>query len=266
MIDEVKKYLEENEERFSKTIRTSNYKETSKLLLRFLKKGLTISKSMSKLHEKEELYSLAILHRSLIDHTLTAHHILSKARLASNDSFAETYYKEYLAYELIITESFNDEFNITPELSISRLFKELKSSLDSNDLKWGKARHDIFNESSKFKTKNILKEFKSYFPFESDNFVSQSTIFGLIENFNFLSSFVHGGPTADFIDTHKNDAYVGKNALKWSKKVIFVFLVFFIYSLVMGNSEIEDEIQIVFDKFKKHIESQATTKINLSQI
>jgi hypothetical protein len=155
---------------------------------------------------KVSYYVSQILTRVLFEHYLVSHYIWTKLRLEENDDCGKAFYMNYFVSEWFKKEHYNlqieniidkkKEKNYIQRLRIK--YPELKD-LEQTDL------DDINKISKQFDIKKIGEYLKNNTP-EGDPYAkAHSAMLEFLDMYNKLSTFVHGGPSAERFTFEKKD-------------------------------------------------------------
>lgn len=196
--------------------------------------------SLRKILEKsdENFYSSQVLLRTLLEHYLIGYYAYYKTSTEKDDSVGDTYYDEYVKSEIIKRENYY--FNL------DKIKNDLKSeSINGYLSKYG----EEFTDLTQFEIDNIHKKAAQFnnvrnvikYLFNSDNQSKEEGVlhimlFDFLEKYNKLSSYVHGGVSAEVEsfnkdDSEKREAKIEENktwgiSLEANLKFCFLFLLF----------------------------------------
>lgn len=178
-------------------IEVSVYAQTLKALYRKIQLIDRIKNSLVKL--EEEHYCSQILFRSLVEHYLLAYYFFLKCTIDSTDKTGEDYYDRYANSEFFKEQMYGihlDDLKKRQKRKITiDTVKELYPSLtDMTDADLQEYHKGATQFTDMKKIGDYLIANKDFQPFIGA--VSES-IFNLLERYNVLSSFVHGGPYAE---------------------------------------------------------------------
>lgn len=146
------------------------------------------------------IYASSVLLRSLIEHFLIAYYLFIKIKVNNNDSVGQDYYDKYQNSEFFKQETYSLQLEDLKN-------KSPRSTVDINALKEiypgliGFSQSDLQNyhqvASQFFNLKNIGKFLITHQELEPKLKAVHHLLFDLLNRYNLLSSFVHGGPYAE---------------------------------------------------------------------
>lgn len=174
----------------------SQFPYTFKLLTRFISKTDQLLKSLVGSKNEELFYSSQGLTRILIEHFIVAYYVWTKCRVDKSDDCALSYYGYYGLQELIKQENYNSKLDKSydPQKTPLENFKAKDDSF--NDVSEADIL-DVNKKANQFDIRHILKYLQDELHVD-DEFKSIHVIFlDFCKQYNKLSSFVHGGPTAE---------------------------------------------------------------------
>lgn len=212
----------DNFDKIKLSIDRSKYKMTAKALFRFYEKIKTIKTAIDKLDDKDELYSEKILLRSLFEHLIVSYYIWYKYLSLKNDKCAREYYEEYFLHEFFKQKGYKQKIqniktknkkNINGLSFIKGLYPELNEVTE-------KQYQEINTIGNYFKIENILYYLINEKPKKNNRIILHEYMLGFLDEYNILSSFVHGGPFAE------KEVFETKNILnndipkKWAESAL----------------------------------------------
>jgi len=186
--EKIHQIMEESFGELIKSISKSTFPSTGKALITLTLKSNFIKNAIFDLCENDDLYSVSILFRSLIEHYLRQQYLFMRYAQEKNDSIGIDYYKYcnmgedlgYIKSIKYIHKMFDDknDFDIWGSYcSVKPEFKNL-TKIER------KSKVDQFNY------KNIISFIWNF----SKNEEVSNFLQNIILNYSELSSFVHGGP------------------------------------------------------------------------
>jgi len=216
--DVITNKFEEIRNEIENDIKLSNVPFTLKSLLRTSQKVDQILESIRLI--KNQFYSSQILIRSLFEHYIVSHYIFMKWYNHRNDIVGLDYYQKYMISEFIKQTSYNYQIdNIEKNGSGSIPLDELRKFKSLQD-----ATHADIQEmhmvGNQFEIKRIGKYFISL---NVESYALKGVhraMLDFMRRYNKLSSWVHGGPTADIITFEKElhlDLEITEENIKWSE-------------------------------------------------
>ena len=223
-----------------KLCKKSRYPLTAKLLLRFLEKIDEISSVVKTLEDKAKIYPCMILIRSQIEHLMIVYYVWMKNRIDKDDKAAEDYFSIYIASELLKRENYKISIKKISDNSINESMldkliaydKELKN-LDDEIIA------EIHKNAYQFKIRRITNFIVNETP-DGDKFALKDKMIKFLNVYNLISSFTHGGPTADSLfynDLKGVDFSKMLDEYKsWSSRIIG-FMTFIIFWFFIGIEE-----------------------------
>lgn len=186
----------------------------------------------------ENFYSSQVLLRTLLEHYLIGYYIYYKTADEKNDLVGEAYYNEYVKSEIIKKENYYFALDKIKHGTIHQSLNDYLSKY-GDDFK-NLTQKDIDNihiKASQFSNiRNVIK-----FLFNSKNQSKEETVlhkalFDFLEKYNKLSSYVHGGVSAEIesfnnFESEKRREKIEENktwgiSLESNLKFYFLFLLF----------------------------------------
>ncbi len=172
------------------------------IIKKFYHQMLKFEYNIRNLLSQGDLYSAKILHRSLIEHAVTLQYIWCREHILKDENLtSEKFFIIYRIAENIKRFGFDNKVNRILNEHLEKDTVKLYSKIRGQD---EKITRNALEHSSQFKLekmvdflvkdeslKNVLKGFNSLF-------------LGAIGDYNVLSSYVHGGPSALFWDAETN--------------------------------------------------------------
>jgi len=251
-----KEYFLNNNETILTELKNSEYKNTAKALLSFYEKSLSIDNVITSIDYEKDFYPCLILVRSQIEHFIVSSYIWIQFRLNENDKTASIYYGEYLIQEIIKRLNYAKQNNISLTSKYSIAFQKILETLTDKQIIKQKHIQEINFDANQFDIKRINKFYEKNLPLKFDNIIKSDRIKEFLEFYNYFSSFVHGGPSADaFIQEHEkerkkiieNTSYIQE----WSSNLVGFQRLFIFYFIIMKNEKFENDFKDEFEKFMK---------------
>jgi len=112
----------------------------------------------------------------------------------------------------------------------------------------------IFIKGNQFDIRKISKFFDQNLPLKYDNIIQAERIKNFLEQYNYFSSFVHGGPSADKLSTDEYKTKIigeTKDFVEWSSNIVGFLRIFILYFLSMKDEKFETDFKIEMDKITK---------------
>lgn len=194
-----KKIFDTYIEQIEKDLLNSKYPKTAKALYRFYLKAISIKTLLEKVTDLNEVYVAKIILRSLFEHLIVAYYIFYRQHNEKDDRVGEEYYQEYLIHEFFKQKGYNqkiDNIKNNKSQNISGL-DYLKGQDENLNEITEKQYQEINTIGNKFKVDNILKHLNQADIKSSNILKLHDHMLKFLEEYNKLSSFVHGGPTAE---------------------------------------------------------------------
>lgn len=202
-------------------IENSKYPKTAKALYRYYKKILSMHLLIEKINLEEELYTGKILLRALFEHMIVSYFIFNQSLKEKNDKIGEEYYMEYFVQEFFKQKGYTQK--------IDNIRNHISKNI--NGLDYVKGKYEELNEvtaaqyqeinaaGNKFKIDNILKKLNELTEEENEFSELHNYMLVFLDEYNKLSSYVHGGPFAEkeTFDDEKNEEEEILNIKKWAK-------------------------------------------------
>jgi hypothetical protein len=186
--------------KISVDIHRTKHPYTCNALFRFIDKVDTMVKHLHSNNSLELFYPNQILFRSVIEHFLVGFYIGAKSNIERSDTVAKQFYNEYIASEIIKRTSYDlrlvgDLNKIDKNDSLENIIKS-EPSLFQNLTE--SERQRVHKVAHQFDIKYIIKYLIHEVP--SDDLMKQvyETLPVLLNAYNLLSSFVHGGVMAEY--------------------------------------------------------------------
>jgi|GEM_PF-1654585 len=198
-LDKTSKILED--------ITKSSYPQTYKAVFYCQKKiaSLLDTLELLKASDYEDVYySVQSTTRVLFEHFLVGHYIWTKARIEKNDSCGTEYYAHYRLSEILKRENY--------ELGLEGIDNKIKNNATFENLKKRFSGYDkpitqqdideIHRIANQFDIKSIYNYVRNEVP-SGDHFSElHKSLVQFLKEYNVLSSFTHGGPSAEFEAFH----------------------------------------------------------------
>lgn len=231
------KLLRIHESDINKDITSSGYSNSLKCLKGKIEQIDTLRNDIMSLNN---IYSIQILFRSLIEHFLIGFYVYLKLRINKNDDVGDEYYdyyanSEYLKQEtyLIQIENLKNSRKESINVENLKMLHPHLNELTQNDLE------SYHYEGNKFA--NIKKIGK--FLIENSDFEPKlkgvtSNMVELLNQYNLLSSFVHGGPYAerDYNDSTEIEKIKSRmNIFDWVNALGTISVITLLLSLTYEN-------------------------------
>ena len=241
----LKDYFLKNEDFLIEELEKSAHPHTAKVLLNYYRKSNSINKVINSIDFKEDYYPCLILVRCQIEHFIVAVYIWIQFRINENDEVARIYHEEYLLYEVLKRLNYSKRNNIKMSSRFAIAFQKIFDILTKNKVLEQKDFESINKKANQFDIKRISKFFDDNLPLEFDNIIKPERIKQFLENYNYLSSFVHGGPSANaLINEETKDTFIERSAdfLDWSSNIVGFQRLFIVYFLSMNNEKIKSAL------------------------
>lgn len=213
--DLIHKIFEENKDKIGNSIKNSQYPETHKTLSLFHLKIEEFKSTFEALESNGSFYTSQCLSRILVEHFLVAYFIWTRCRIEKSDECAIDYVQYYAIYELIKQTNYNAKLKNSYDTRQTPLqnflikhpeFTKFSEPFTEEDFK------DINTRANKFDIRRILNYIQVDLN-ENDHFKTlELPILEICEKYNKLSSFVHGGRTAE-LNTYENTPAIDKSAV-----------------------------------------------------
>ena len=200
-----REYFRNNNQIIKTDLNKTKFKYTSNALYKFYLKCKSIDNLCQLTDSNANHYPLFILIRCQIEHFIVTTYIFIQFRLTETDKTAKIYTEDYMLYEVIkrLNYSKSNKINMSSKLAV--LFQSLLDLLRENGIFKQKDIEEVNRKGNQFDIKKISKFLDENLPLEFDNLIKAERIKQFLEHYNYLSSFVHGGPTADaFLDEKIN--------------------------------------------------------------
>lgn len=191
---EIQDIFEKNDPLIFKLLKNDKIPKTSNTILLFITKTSFIKESIFELYESQNIYSINILFRSLIEHYLRFQYIFFRVLIDKNDNIGEEYLRFCSLSENIDTgnawKDVSKILDINPAADPYEILKEVNSDFKKF------SKQEIVTKSNQFRYKNIIRFINETINKEN-RFKGNEFFLQIIPIYSDLSSFVHGGPSAD---------------------------------------------------------------------
>lgn len=192
--DQVYEIFTEVAPKMAEFMHTSTIPKTAQALFHFIAKTNAIKEAIFNSCEGNNLYAINILYRSLVEHLLRFHYIFFRVLIDKTDEIGQDYLKfcslsENIDYGI----AWKDVAKIlerNPEADPYEVLKEI----DEDYKDYTKAQ--IQEKSNQFRYKQIVRYIKKQLNDQTDT--TNSFLLNIIPEYASLSSYVHGGPQADW--------------------------------------------------------------------
>lgn len=206
------------------------------------------------INSKNNIYATQILYRSLIEHYLLAYYIFLKWKIDSSDCIGEDYYDSYSNSEFLKQETYSiqleDIKNDIPKTVDINVLKQKYSELSGLTQQDLQNYHTVANQFRDVKNKIGIFLIKNK-KYESKLSGVNEATFELLENYNFLSSYVHGGPYAEretlYPERENNEIKEYKNIVDWAYTLAGLIKIFLVLSLTKEyNDKYSESFRIMY--------------------
>lgn len=240
----LKEYFFKNEERIRSSLGKSEFPNTSQALMNFYGKCIAIDDSLHKLDFKSNIYPGIILLRSQIEHFIVVTYIWIQFRLRNDDEIATIYYNEYLQQEVLKRIRYSESNHISMSSSILSGLQKLYDILLSMKVINQKDTDSINMKANQFDIRRISSFFDETLPLPDDNIIKSERIKSFLEFYNYFSSFVHGGPSAEAILDDENKLKIEESVeslLSWSTNIVGIIRIYILYFLALNDNDYEED-------------------------
>jgi len=256
MFDE---YFEKNQEIIEKELKDSQFPYTAKALVSFYEKSKSINTIVTESNFEKDYYPCVILFRCLIEHFIVNTYIWIQFRITNKDDVARNYFEEYLIYEMLKKINYSKKNNIPMSSRIAIAFKKIYDLLFEKQIFNQKDIQKLNVKANQFDVRMISNFFDKNLPLEFDNIIKAKTIKSYLEYYNYFSSFVHGGPSADGMTTKEFKANFINEANDFVSRFSFLIGIqrmYIFYFLLMNNKDFEADFKLEMEKFEKSVINQ----------
>lgn len=198
-----KSIYENNYEKIIKDSDNSSYKKSLKSIIRKEDKVEKLLQALIAIAKTEDsFYSVQSLTRVIIEHFLVGHYIWTKTRINKNDNTGEEYYVYYDTSEFFKRENYElriegIKFNKPKHNTFQNILNKYPD-LQINESQLG----EIHKIAKQFDVRDIFEYFINIKP--KDGFSNfHNLMLNALSEYNYLSSYVHGGPYAE-METYEN--------------------------------------------------------------
>lgn len=193
-----KTIFDKHHDQILKDMDKSKYKKSIKAIYRQQDKISKLTEGLIAISNTvDNFYPIQAISRIIIEHFIVGHYIWTKARLTKNDEIGEQYYMHYDISEFFKRENY--------ELRIEgiRLNRKNHNTFDNiikkhpefKDMEEGQLT-EIHKTAKQFDVRDIFEYFINGIP--KDIFSDfHKLMLSALSEYNHLSSYVHGGPTAE---------------------------------------------------------------------
>jgi hypothetical protein len=191
-------------------------------------------------------YSSQVLLRILLEHYLVAYYMYFKTISEKNDKIGEEYYNEYLKSEIIKQENYYKKLD------------EIKGELKHTDINGYLEKYKIFEnmsqkeidnihqKASQFDIRKIIKYLFEHKGVNEKEKKLHNILFDFLEKYNKLSSYVHGGVSADAETFVNGDEKIRIQKIEenkeWGTSIESGIKFYFLYLLNINDKEASFEL------------------------
>jgi hypothetical protein len=196
--DLVNKTFHDNFDLIKERVDASKFPNTFKFLFRSDQKIELFSNVLRETVKQKNFYASQAITRIVLEHFIVAYYVWTKARIDESDECATEYYSFYGLQEQIKQENYNSK--------LDKSYDNTKSALQNVAAKdpevFGDTTEadilDLNIRANKFDIRRILAFLTDELDV-NDAFKSLHVIvLNFCKRYNYLSSYIHGGPTAEF--------------------------------------------------------------------
>jgi hypothetical protein len=230
-------------------ISKSSYPQTLKALFYCQKKIASLHDTIERLKSsdiEDVFYSVQTTTRALFEHFLVGHYIWTKARIEKNDTCGNEYYVHYRLSEILKRENY--------ELGLEGIENKIKNNANFTNLKKRFSGYDkpiiqqdideIHRIAHQFDIKSIYNYVRNEVP-AGDHFTEVHKILvQFLKEYNILSSFTHGGPSAEF------EAFHNEPPIDKAQRIIDCTM----YSKIILKTIRVDILMLLFLEFEEYAE------------
>ncbi len=187
----------DNSERIIHDIDNSKYKNSNKALFYLNKKIDDLLTAIEPL-QKHNYYSSQVILRVIFEHYLLGHYIWTKTRIEKNDDCGKEYYVDYFVSEYLKRLSYDLKIDSIVDKTISTdLLNQFQSKFPQHKDATQEDIDRIHKTANQFDIRHILDYTLNKTP-KNDFFEHvHKTFHHFLRDYNKLSSFIHGGPSAE---------------------------------------------------------------------
>lgn len=196
--DLVYKIYNENINLVNEIIGNSELTNTFKALKRFHFKVEELTSSLELIAENNLFYPSQCIARVLYEHFIVGYYIFTKCRVDKSDECATDYYEYYDLFELMKQTNYNSKLDNSFDPKISTLENFFaKAPMFRNQNISENDYQEINRRSNKFDIRKILRFIQE--DLDKGDFYQQTEpfVFAICREYNRVSSYVHGRPTAE---------------------------------------------------------------------
>lgn len=229
-----KRAFTQNKDEIESLVKNSKNPNTAKSLLRFVKKIEGIKEGITNVADQGDLYTSRILLRCLFEHEIVAFYIWTKYRIENNDDCGTQYYVDYFVSEQLKKEGF--------DLKVEGMLKNIKNNNNFENLKkkvsfLEKATQQDIEKAHRSGNQFDISKIAHYLNHEmpsNDPFaqIHKNVIIDALNKYNYLSSYVHGGPSSEISvfenyskDKIENELQSAKEFAMIGSRLIMEFLI-----------------------------------------
>ncbi len=244
IVSKLKAAIDNNRERIEKELRNHDNKIYGAIILKFYFHISELESAIRYHLAQGEMYAAKVLLRSLIEHLATAQYIWCREHLLHDENLTpELYFIAYRASEIIKRFGFNNK--------VKRIFDENieKDTVKAFSLEKGQetaVSHKILTVASQFDLHNMVAFLVKTEALNQILGGFNELFIEALKDYNLLSSYVHGGPSALFWD-EEEDLY---NAEKISSDLdVFVGtmmkILIWTYTRSSKDSSVEEQSRAI---------------------
>lgn len=186
-------------------IEKSPYKKAAKAIYRQQEKLNSLLQSLLAIEKNENaFYTIQVLTRSAIEHYVLGHYIWTKTRIDKDDKVGDEYYLQYNVSEFFKRENYElrvdgIRLNIPNHNTFNNIIKKFPHFKELKDHEL----QEVHKRSHQFDIRTMLDYLNNQIE-QKDRFLQvHRHLLDALSEYNRLSSYVHGGPSAE-LETYES--------------------------------------------------------------
>ena len=249
----VSQYFSDHEKELLELVVISKYKFTARILYRFLIKSAAVSEVISTSEGIGVFYINASLMRILFEHIAVSYFVLLKFCDERNDNAGISYYRDYLANEYIERFGKFKRHKIIPSDMTTRKLNGILLEMIESKTIHEKDLQGVNQIGLKFSIPKIKNYIENEKPRDSVHLLEIGTMKSLMEGYSYLSSYVHGGPSADLVtfgSSPEQRAGANEEFATKSRGLVSFIRFMLVYFLSFENESVKFDLKKILEPYE----------------